>query len=123
MGINKGDEDNPDYRSRLVAADIKKDRSQDLCAATPPLEAKKILLSMAMTEGIGFRRGQAHQGMMLDFIGVRRAYVYAESKRTVYVYLPPEDHEDGMCGKLVVKSMYGTRDAAQSWELEYSRFM
>ena len=51
--------------------------------------------------------------MMLDFIDVRRAYVYAASKRTVYVDLPPEDHEDGMCGKLV-KSMYGTRDAAHN---------
>ena len=122
VDINKGDEDNPEYRSRLVAKEIKKDRNQDLFAATPPLEAKKILLSMAMTEGIGFRRGQENQGMLLDFIDVRRAYFYADSKRTVYVDLPPEDQEEGMCGKLV-KSMYGTRDAAQNWELEYSTFM
>ena len=33
--------------------------------------------------------------------------------------LPQEDHEEGMCGKLNV-SLYGTRDAAQNWEEEYS---
>ena len=82
----------------------------------------QMLMSMAMTEGIGFMRWQEQQGMMLDFIYVRRAYFYAESKRAVSVDLPPEDHEDGMCGKLL-KSTYGTRDAAQNWELEYSRFM
>ena len=81
-----------------------------------------MLMSMAMTEGIGFKRGQEHQGMMLDFIVVMRSYLYADSKRTVYVGLPPEDHEDGMCGKLL-KSMYGTRDVAQNWVLEYSKFM
>ena len=27
-----------------------------------------------------------------------------------------------MCGRLF-KSLYGTRDAAQNWEVEYSRFM
>ena len=73
MDINKGDEDSPEYRSRLVAKEIKRDRNQDLFAATPPLEAKKILLSMAMTEGIGFKRGQERHGMQLDFIDVRRA--------------------------------------------------
>jgi hypothetical protein len=40
----------------------------------------------------------------------------------VYVDLPPEDHEEGMCGKLV-KAMYGTRDAAQNWELEYTEML
>ena len=32
----------------------------------------------------------------------------------VFVELPEEDSEPGMCGKLR-KSMYGTRDAAQNW--------
>ena len=36
--------------------------------------------------------------------------------------LPPGDHEEGMVGKLL-KAMYDTRDAAQTWELEYSTFM
>ena len=68
---------------------------------------------MAMTEGIGFKRGRKGEGQSIDFIDVRRAYFYAHSKRTVYVDLPPEDYEEGMCGKLV-KSIYGTRDAGRA---------
>jgi hypothetical protein len=52
IDINKGDADNPEYRSRLVAKEIKKDTREDLFAATPPLEAKKMLFSLAVTEGI-----------------------------------------------------------------------
>ena len=90
VDVNKGDEENPEYRSRLVATQIKnKDRSQDLFAATPPLAANKMLMSMAMAEGIGFKVGQEHQGLMLDFsIYVRRACVFADIKRTVDVDLP-----------------------------------
>ena len=36
--------------------------------------------------------------------------------------IPPEDHEEGMCG-LLMKSMYGTRDAAQNWEVTYSQLL
>ena len=53
VDINKGDNIHPDYRSRLVAKDFKRDKRKDLFAATPPLEALKMLLSMWMTEGIG----------------------------------------------------------------------
>jgi len=60
--------------------------------------------------------------MKIDFIDVRRAYFHAQARRPVYVELPPEDEKPGMCGRLN-KSMYGTRDAAQNWELEYTEFM
>ena len=51
-----------------------------------------------------------------------RAFFYAAAVRPVYVKLPDEDREDGdagICGKLRV-SMYGTRDAALNWALEYA---
>ena len=41
-------------------------------------------------------------------------------KREVYIQLPEEDYEHGMCGRLVY-SLYGTRDAAQNWEREYTQ--
>ena len=41
--------------------------------------------------------------------------MYAPETREVYVDLPEQDSEPGMCG-LLNKSMYGTRGAAQSWE-------
>ena len=50
LDINKGDEYNKDYRSRLVAQEIKKDKREDLFAPAPPLEATKLLFSLAVTE-------------------------------------------------------------------------
>ena len=37
IDINKGDDISRDYRSRLVAQEIKMDKREDLFAATPPL--------------------------------------------------------------------------------------
>eukprot|EP00969_Alexandrium_andersonii_P133793 5917110-Alexandrium_andersonii.AAC.1 len=53
--------------------------------------------------------------MKLEFIDIKRAFFHAKARREVYVDLPPEDAEEGMCGVLR-KSMYGARDAAQNWE-------
>ena len=118
VDTNKGDRDHPEYRCRLVAQEIKTDRRDDLFAATPPLEAKNMLVSIVASD-VGMRGSER---MKLDFIDVRRAYFHAKARRKVYVRLPKEDHEDGMCGRLV-KAMYGTRDAAQNWECEYVDFM
>ena len=60
--------------------------------------------------------------MKLDFIDVKNAYLHARARRDVYVKLPEEDYEVGMVGKLM-RSLYGTRDAAQNWEVEYSEFL
>ena len=57
MDINKGDRKSPEFRSRLVAQEIKKDKRDDLFAATPPLEANTMLFSFATTEGIGYKKG------------------------------------------------------------------
>ena len=82
----------------MVAMEIKKDKREDLFAATPPLEAKKILKSMAVIEGIGYKKGRKDQGMCLDFIDVSRAPFFAEAIRKVYVQLPPEANSAGKCG-------------------------
>ena len=79
LDINKGDEENRDYRSRLVAQEIKRDKREDLFAATPPLEAKKLLFSMAVTEGIGFQEGSRAGGMKIDFIDISRAFFHAKA--------------------------------------------
>ena len=113
---------NPEYKSRLVAKEIKTDKRIDLFAATPPLEGKKLLFTLAVVYGIGCERGDKKNGMKLDFIDIRRAFFHAKAKRAVYVELPPEEAQDGMCGKLN-KAMYGTRDAAQNWEFAYAEYM
>ena len=60
--------------------------------------------------------------MKLDFIDISRAFFHAPALRRVYVELPPEDAEEGMCG-LLEQSMYGKRDAAQNWASAYTDFM
>ena len=95
------------------------DKCQELFAATPPLEALKILLSLAVTEGVGHKKGVQCK---LDFIDISRAYFHAKARRSIYSKLPPGDNQPGMVGRLN-KAMYGTRDAAQNWECEYREFM
>ena len=96
-------------------------KDKNIFAATPPLEAQKLLFSMAVTEGVGFKRGEREHGLKLAFIDVKRAYFYAKAKKDIFIILPEEDAEPGMCGKLL-KSMYGARDAASNWEDCYIDF-
>ena len=95
-----------------MAKEIKKDKRSDLFAAMPPVECKKILMSLAVTEGIGWNKNSRKQ-KKIDIIDVRRAYFHAKARREIYVDLPPEDHSPGMCGRLL-KAMYGTRDRTRS---------
>ena len=74
-----------------MAKEIKTDKREDLFAATPPIEAKRMLMSMAVTEGIGYKRGMREKGMKVDFIDVRRAYFHADAVRDVYIELPEGD--------------------------------
>ena len=70
------DEWDPKYRSRLVAMDFKRRRKrEDLFAATPPLEAIKMLLSITVIKGLG--RRQWNDTFKMDFIDVRRANFHA----------------------------------------------
>ena len=55
--------------------------------------------------------------MMISFIDVKRAHFVSKAVRELYVELPPEMRQEGrdLVGKLI-KSLYGTRDAAANWE-------
>ena len=114
IDINKGDVERPNYRSRLVAREINAYKRDDLFAATPPLEAMKLILSMAASN---------NKGEVLMINDVSRAFFHAKATREVYVQLPEEDHKpegERLCGRLNY-SMYGTRDAAMNWQAEYSQ--
>ena len=76
-----------------MVQEIKTDEREDLFAATPPLEAKKILFSIT-----AHRVGVGRKTTNIDFVDVRRAHFQARARRTVYVKLPEEDMEEGMCG-------------------------
>ena len=103
----------------MVARDFKgtdKDRD-DLFAETPPLEAKRILMSRAVTR----RRDQRKRKLM--FIDVRKAHLNPKCEGDVYIELPEEcGAPEGMCGKLNYW-LYGFRPAAAAWEKHYSELI
>ena len=117
LDINKGDDKDEVYRSRYVAREIKKkhggNERENLFAATPPLEALKLLLSNAVTN---------HEvGKKIMLIDISKAYLFAPVlDNNIYVDLPHEMAEPMMCGRLK-KALYGTRDAAHAWEQEYTQ--
>ena len=109
----KGNPEMQKYRSRLVAQQFNTGPDNTLFAATPPIEALKMVLSMATT-------GKGEKQVMIN--DVSRAYMYAPVKEAMYVQLCDEDREPGedhLCGRLN-KAMYGTRAAAQYWQMEFT---
>ena len=87
VDINKGDHQNPNFRSRLVATEIKAgNHSLEHFAAMPPIEAKRALFSLAVTRS--FRSRRTGGKSKLGFIDVSKAYPYAPVKRIVYIQLP-----------------------------------
>ena len=97
-----------------MAKEINTYKRTDLFAATPPLEALKLILSMAATQ---------NRGEVVMVNDVSRAFFHAKVKRDVYVALPAEDRgpgDESKCAKLEY-SLYGTRDAAINWHDEYSQ--
>ena len=121
VDLNKGDDEHPNYRSRLVAKELRAfapwAATDDLFAATPPAGALNLLLSMLAT-----RRSRRGRPLKLCFLDVRRAYFYAAATEEVYVELPPEEKEKGkdLVG-LLLKSLYGTRAGAHNWQLQLGK--
>ena len=87
VDTNKGDEANPDYRSRLVGRELNTGVRPDLFVATPPLEMLKVLMSYCAQNQDG-----GHP-IRLATIDIKRAYFYAQARRDVYVKVPEEDFE------------------------------
>ena len=85
IDVNKGSSEIPDYRSRYVGKEFNRGQAatSDLCAATPPLEVLKLLVSTCAME----QRRETH--LMLSDVG--RAYFHAPATRELYVELPDED--------------------------------
>ena len=105
VDVNKGADKTPNVRCRIVAKDFNIDKRPDLFAATPPLEFLRYLVSRCASSQTSARKTKL---MVQD---VKKAYFYAPATQDLYVDLPPERSQPGMCAKLN-KSLYGTRDAA-----------
>ena len=121
VDTNKGSEERPEVRSRLVARDFRtkaKREEEALFAATPPIEAGRMVLSKAATWK---RNGNGKRGLRkIIFIDAKKAHLNPECHEEVYVELPEEaGARAGKCGKLL-RWLYGCRRAAQAWETFYS---
>jgi hypothetical protein len=106
-------------RSRWVARDFKGKGEEDtehLFAATPPLEAKKLLFKWVRRL---LKDGKKNREKVL-LIDVRKAHLNAFCEEEVYVELPPEADAPGKCGMLK-RWLYGMRPAANAWEKEYTQ--
>ena len=104
---NKGTPDAPDVRSRLVAQEFASKDKEGLFAATPPLGAARALLSIAASQGRN--RPGHHQVMLMD---VKKAFLYGDIQRRVYIELPKEDEEreGGQMMGLLNKAMVELKD-------------
>ena len=101
------------FDADLVAQEINLHHDDSFYAATPPLEAKRMIFSeWASTQDV-YRQ--------LSFIDVKKAYFYGVPDRNLYIRFPPElGMPKNMVGKLV-RCMYGTRDAGSIWEGCYTK--
>eukprot|EP00969_Alexandrium_andersonii_P018824 821654-Alexandrium_andersonii.AAC.1 len=84
-------------------------------AATPPLEALRPLLPHLATCRRARERGRRRGACKALLIAARKAHLHAYVEEDVYVSLPPEVAQPGMCAKLR-RSLYGTRAAPARWE-------
>ena len=121
IDINKGDDKDWNYRSRYVAKEFNTGKEEGVFAATPPLEALRMLLSEAATVD----EGQDKKIMMIN--DVARAFYEAPATRNLCVEIPEEckteqDREDDSVA-LLQKSLYGTRNAAANFQAELRSFM
>ena len=92
-------------------------------AATPPLEALRLLISEAATEST--RRKNGRKVIMIN--DVARAFFEAKATRDICVELPDEDKDENDVKEdkvaLLLRSLYGTRDAALNFQKEVKAFM
>lgn len=103
-----------ELRPRSVACEIKasQDRAgvlrDDVFSATPPHEAVRVLLSLAMA---GMSSGEESNILLID---ISHAHFHSPARRTIYIDLIAERRVEGCCGVLN-QIMYGTRDVAANF--------
>ena len=103
---NKGDDVNPNIRSRLVARQIRPPGQEAVFAPTPPLEALRTVLSLAATDLPGrpkrCRLPTSEMRTQVSFVDISRAYfkAHTDPNDPTYVQLPAEDPDSGtgLCG-------------------------
>lgn len=114
------DPSSPDVRSRCVAKEFANGEMDDIFSPTPALEAIKIITSGLASSNGG--RAPTDRLMVMD---IKRAFLYAPMERLVAVELPEEaktSRDDTSVG-LLLRAMYGTRDAPMQWQSHVSQYL
>ena len=104
-------------QGRYVAQEINVGGGADASfyAATPPLEAKRLLMSRWATE-----RKRNGKNLKIHMLDVRKAYVNGVPTRSLYVKLPFEMGMGKSVWAKLRRCIYGTRDAGAIWEATYT---
>ena len=90
IGINKGDDASPNYRSRLFGKEFNNEQMDGLFAGTQRLEALRFLVHEA-----AIVRAKGPLGSKVVMVNdVARACFEAPAVRNVCVEIPVEDRED-----------------------------
>ena len=111
VNSNKQDLNNPKCRGRFVAQEVGNGADDAFYAATPPLEAKRLLLSQW-----AHQRTRGGKALKLHFLDVREAYFHGQPRRRLHTRLPAELGVGRSFVSKMDKTMYGTRDAGAIWE-------
>ena len=80
VDTNKGDDEEPNCRSRLVAKDFRRKGDSSIFAPTPPLEALRSILMLAATPILWAPSWVCMEGphrMQVSFVDISRAYFNA----------------------------------------------
>ena len=88
IDINKGDDENPNYRSRMVGKEFNDREIEGLFAATPPLEALRLILSWAATRNsvvVPYDAGARRRDKSILIADVSRAFFEAPANREIFV--------------------------------------
>ena len=120
----QGDTEHPVIRARQVAQETKKTTKMHLTdtsttlAATPPVEGFRFLLSRAMT---GEKKNPQDE-LVIAFFDISRAHFHSPVRRKVAI----RRQGDPSCPSgiaMLNREMYGTKDAAQCFDLYCERTM
>ena len=83
VDVSKGHDENPNYRSRLVAREIRRYGEEPIFAPTPPLESLRTILSLAATDLPGkakhVRDPASERRTQISFIDIKMAYLCAKT--------------------------------------------
>ena len=94
MDINKGSGTAKEYRSRLVVMETKRPSTiapEDkgaVFSVAPPLEAVRMLASLAMSIKGPIAQHDPDNDIVIGFLDINRAHPHVEMKRELYTELP-----------------------------------